>query len=512
MQRIDQSLIINVKTLFGFWFFVQSATGQRQIHAVRTGKSAGSSARLKQDCFGNALSRVSLRSSDTRHYCRQMQRQLKHEADLPERASVAVIGGGVVGVAAALYLAKSGIPAVLFEKGRIAGEQSSRNWGWIRKQGRDVAELPLMIEAEQLWREIAEEVDEDIDYRQGGVTYLAQTEAELGLREAWLAKVKDFGIDSRMLSSAEASAMLGLNTHQPHIKGALYTPSDSYAEPRRAVQAMARLAQRHGAQIFEGVAVRGLHREAGRVCGVVTERGLVRCDSVILAGGIWSRTLLENEGLSLPQLAIRASAMRTSAVSHVSTSTFGATGASIRPRADGGVTLARAGAARFDLVPAAFQHFSAFLPLVQARWQIMKLRAGRSFFGPLGRHRWTMDQASPFEEVRVMDPSPDARLLEDVMRAAKKLYPHLAEARMVESWGGMIDVMPDEIPVIGPVSGVPGLMLATGMSGHGFGLGPGVGKMVAEMATGARPQNDSAAFSKTRFDRKARSAASQAAL
>ena len=440
-----------------------------------------------------------------------MDEQLKPINDLPARASVAVIGGGVAGVAAALFLAKSKIPVVLFEKGRIAGEQSSRNWGWIRKQGRNLAEMPLMIEAEQLWRDIAAEVDEDIGYRQGGVTYLMQTDAEMDLRETWLAKAKDFGLDSRMLSSTEASAMLGLNAPKADIKGALHTPSDSYAEPRLAVPAMARLAQQHGAQIFEGVAVRGLHREAGRVCGVVTERGLVRCDAVILAGGIWSRTLLENEGLSLPQLAIVASAMRTTAVSHVSTSTFGASGASIRPRTDGGVTLARAGAAQFDLVPAAFQHFGAFLPILRSQWRIMKMRAGSSFFGPLGRHRWTMDQASPFEAVRVMDPTPDARLLEDVLSAAKTLYPHLAEARMAESWGGMIDVMPDEIPVIGPVANVPGLVLATGLSGHGFGLGPGIGKMAADLATGARPQSDPTAFSKTRFDRNASPVASKAA-
>lgn len=439
-----------------------------------------------------------------------MQMNLEKDAPLPISRSVVVVGGGVAGVSAALYLAKSGIPTVLFEKGRIAGEQSSRNWGWIRKQGRALAELPLMIEAEQLWRDIAEEVDEDIGYRVGGVTYLAQNNAELAMREGWLESIKDFGIDSRMLSAGEASAMLGYNAGQPHIKGALHTPSDAYAEPGLAVPAMARLAERHGAQVCPRTAVRGLHWEGGRVCGVVTERGLVRCDAVILAGGIWSRTFLENEGLSLPQLAIRASAMRTTAVAHISTSTFGASDASIRPRADGGVTVARAGAASFDLVPAAFQHLKAFLPVLKAKWQIMKIRTGASFFGPLGRHRWSMDQVSPFEATRVMDPVPDARLLEDVLNRAKTLYPHLSDARKVESWAGMIDVMPDEIPVIGSVAGAPGLVLATGLSGHGFGLGPGVGKMAAELATGARPQNDPAAFAKARFDGKSSVSVSEA--
>lgn len=440
-----------------------------------------------------------------------MDMKPKTEPELPDRAPVVVIGGGVAGVGAALYLAKAGIPAVLFEKGRIAGEQSSRNWGWIRKQGRDAAELPLMIESQRLWSEIAQESDADFGYRVGGVTYLSQTDAELAEREAWMTHAKAFGLDSRMLSSAEASAMMGYNAPRADIKGALHTPSDAYAEPALAVPAMARLAQRHGARIHEGVAVRGLHREGGRVCGVVTERGLVRCDTVILAGGIWSRTLLENEGQSLPQLAVRSSVLRTSPVSLVSTSTFGAAGASLRPRADGGCTVARSGAAGFELIPAAFRHFGAFLPILRDRWRIMKIRAGASFFGPLGRQRWSMDEASPFEAVRVMDPVPDERLLEDVLAAARKLYPQLAEARRVESWGGMIDVMPDEIPVIGPVAGLPGLILATGLSGHGFGLGPGVGKLAADLAMGTRPVSDPSAYDRARFDRKARVAVPQGA-
>ncbi|MEM9198817.1 MAG: FAD-binding oxidoreductase, partial [Pseudomonadota bacterium] len=108
------------------------------------------------------------------------------ERPLPPRTDVLIIGGGVVGVCAALTLAEAGHRVVLCEKGRIAGEQSSRNWGWIRAQGRDLREMPLMLEAQALWRQLAPQLDTDIGLRQGGSTYLALTEAELTDHAAWV--------------------------------------------------------------------------------------------------------------------------------------------------------------------------------------------------------------------------------------------------------------------------------------------------------------------------------------
>ena len=109
---------------------------------------------------------------------------------LPAVVDVAVIGGGIVGCSAAYFLAREGLRVAVFEKGRIAGEQSGRNWGWVRQQGRSPVELPLMMRSLQLWLELREELG-DIGFRQGGSLYLAEDDAQLAELEEWLSVARE---------------------------------------------------------------------------------------------------------------------------------------------------------------------------------------------------------------------------------------------------------------------------------------------------------------------------------
>jgi glycine/D-amino acid oxidase-like deaminating enzyme len=419
------------------------------------------------------------------------------EPQLPERTSVLVIGGGIVGVTAAIFLAEAGIPVVLCEKGRVGGEQSSRNWGWIRTQGRDIGELPLMLESRRLWHRLADEAGQDFGFRVSGSTYIAEDDAAMTVRADWLEKAKDFGVDTRLLSSAEVDNLLGQN--RGRFKGGIHTPTDACAEPDKAIIALGALARRRGVKVLEGVAVRGLERAAGRISGVITEKGRIGCDSVILAGGVWSRPFLENFGLPLPQLAIKSSVQATTRAPEITSSVVGSGGASFRRRQDGGYTLARSGAARFELIPAAFRYLRDFVPLIRHNWDIISVRAGRSFFGPLSVNRWALDKPAPFERMRILNPSPDEALLDDVLRSAEELFPQLKGIKPVKRWAGMIDVTPDEVPVIDALPGCPGLVLASGCSGHGFGLGPGVGYLAAQLVRGETPVTSPAPFRYDRF-------------
>src|ERR1700674_5756480 len=127
--------------------------------------------------------------------------RVQSDTELPATAGTVVIGGGIIGVCTAFFLARRGVPVVLCEKGEIAAEQSSRNWGWCRKMGRDPRELPLAIEALRLWAEMNHMVGAETGFRRSGIVYLCRTKHELAKREAWLEQVgQPMQLDSRMLT------------------------------------------------------------------------------------------------------------------------------------------------------------------------------------------------------------------------------------------------------------------------------------------------------------------------
>ncbi len=228
---------------------------------------------------------------------------------LPRRADVVIIGGGIAGISTLLALAESGVPAVLVEKGRLAGEQSSRNWGFCRTQGRDQTEVPLALESLRQWDRMDQRVGGDVGFTRAGACYLCETPAQVAAYEAWLENARQWQVQSRILSPDEVDAVLPGSSRR--WAGALYTPNDGRAEPQRAVPLMAQAARRLGATIVVNCAARGFETKAGRVSGVVTEHGTIACDAVVLAGGAWSRLFCGNMGVDFPQLKMLGSVMRT---------------------------------------------------------------------------------------------------------------------------------------------------------------------------------------------------------
>ena len=422
--------------------------------------------------------------------------------ELPARADVVVVGGGIVGVSAALSLAKKGVSVTLCEKGRIAGEQSSRNWGWCRTMGRDLAEVPLSIESLRLWAGMNQEVGAETGFRNSGIVYLCDSQADLDQYEVWLEQARHYQVASRLLGPAEVDRILPGSTRR--WSGALITPSDGRAEPQLAVPAMAEAARRAGAEIVTCCAVRGLETTAGRTSAAVTEKGRINCSSIILAGGAWSRLFCGNFKVDFPQLKILGSVMRTAPLEGAPEFAVGASDFAFRKRLDGGYTLARRNANIAPIVPDSFRLFFDFLPALTTQWRELRLRIGRRFIEEWSIPRsWSLDSPSPFEAVRVLDPAPARAILDEGQSNLTRAFPVFKDVEIMERWAGLIDVTPDAIPVISPVQALPGFFLASGFSGHGFGLGPASGRLIADLVVGDNPIVDPTAF---RFERFARAA------
>lgn len=421
------------------------------------------------------------------------------ETVLPASADCVVIGAGIVGVCAAYWLARAGQKVVLIEKGQVGAEQSSRNWGWCRQQNRDARELPLSTGSLRLWEEISADLGVDLGFRRCGLLYLSNDEAEIEGWAEWGRFARTVGVETHMLSAAEAG-LRGAATGQAW-RGGVWSPSDGIADPARAAPLIAQGIVRHGGTVVQNCAARGLETEAGHVSGVITEKGVIRTRAVVHAGGAWAASFLARHGLRFPQAAVRSSILALAPGAEGLPDALHTAAVSVTKRGDGGRTLAISGVGHLDPTPGAIFGARDFLPMFARRWRALRpggLQAWRAGFET--RARWAFDAETPMERARILDPRPDRALVEKTLARARALLPALKDVPVQARWGGYIDSTPDGVPVIDNETGLPGLTLAAGLSGHGFGIGPGVGHLVADLVLGRAPLTEVAQYRLARFN------------
>ncbi|WP_038914222.1 NAD(P)/FAD-dependent oxidoreductase [Dickeya zeae] len=419
-------------------------------------------------------------------------------SDFPESTTVVIIGGGIVGLTAALTLAERNIPVVVLEKGRIAGEQSSRNLGWIRKTSRAADDIPLAQAADRLWAEMAARVGCDVGYRQAGIMFIARSEAQMALHESWYKAVAPLALDTLLLSKADIAERVpgGKGTWA----GGIFTASDGRAEPTLAASAIARAAIAKGAIIIEQCAVRTLETSGGKVRGVVTERGEIHCEQVLLAAGAWSRRFLGNLGIALPTLPLICSVMRTKPLEGPTTIAVGAPDFSFRQHQDGGFIITQRGALDAPLTLDHLLIGMRYLPQLRQARDNLRISLGTYFVKDLAlARRWRRDHRSPFERIRTLNPAANPALNQEAMRNLRAAWPVFEQAEVAQAWAGVIDVTPDSNPVIGEVAALKGLTLATGFSGHGFGTSPAAGQLAADLVSGHTPLIDPKPYRFARF-------------
>jgi glycine/D-amino acid oxidase-like deaminating enzyme len=405
--------------------------------------------------------------------------------EIPESTDVVIVGAGIAGICAAWFLHQAGLRVVVCEKGIVAGEQSSRNWGWIRQQGRDQAELPIVMESMRLWQEIADQLDSDIGYQREGSLYLCKNDEDMAEHDRFMSFAPAYGLDTTRLNRQQLEALVKDCPSQ--WRSALYTSDGARAEPSLAVPAMARTLVDGGVSIIENCAVAKILTQNQRVTGVLTEHGEIRAASVLCAGGAWSTFLLRGCGIRLPQLTVKASVARTAPAPLIFNGNAAGSTISFRRRLDGGYTVASS--AYLEILPSAghLRFIRDFLPLL------------RSSLGKLRIRLPELAVDANFTRHRTLNPIPSAKTIARIKQRLGERVPALKDIELVEAWSGMIDALPDVVPVLDRADPIDGLFISTGFSGHGFGIGPAAGKIMANLIQNNATEYDLARFRLARF-------------
>jgi glycine/D-amino acid oxidase-like deaminating enzyme len=219
---------------------------------------------------------------------------------------------------------------------------------------------------------------------------------------------------------------------------------------------------------------------------VVTEKGTIKTKTAILAGGAWASSFCKQLGIRFPQASVRSSVLSVSPGTVDLPDALHTADVTVTSRGDGGFTLAISGRGRVDPTAQQIRFSPQFLPMFLKRWRSLlpgTLEGVRSGHETL--RTWRLDQPTPMERMRILDPVPDRGAIKLTFERAKALLPSLETSSISAAWAGYIDSTPDGVPGIGEASSVPGFILAAGFSGHGFGIGPGAGRLIADIVTGA---------------------------
>lgn len=406
---------------------------------------------------------------------------------LPQRADVVIVGAGIMGCATAYYLARHGIKAVVLDKSRIAGQQSTRAWGFVRKQGRDPSEMPLAIASNRLWLRLEEELQTDLGWRQGGCLYVGHDARQMAHYEACLETSRQHGVDTRLLSANEVRALVpGFEADQI---GGLFTPSDGQAEPRLVAPAFARRAAELGARFIEGCGLTGIDVAGGKIVAARTEQGEIRTDRIICTAGAASWRVLRSLGIVLPQHQVRGTVARTSSGPAVGAVACIGGGIGWRQRSDGSFNLANDARVDVDVTLGHLRALEWYMgPLLQ-NYRSFNFKLNGAFLDDIRQRLPTSETGRNGHLVGVRDPllpTNDGDIRSCLARLRKAL-PSQGNVEIVERWAGGIDVLPDGIPVLDAPATPSGLMIATGFCGHGFALGPIVGKTLADWLTTGQP-------------------------
>ncbi|WP_130904267.1 FAD-dependent oxidoreductase [Pseudomonas sp. Sample_22] len=358
-----------------------------------------------------------------------------------------IIGGGIVGSCAALFLSKGGQRVALLERDFCGSHSSGVNYGGVRRQGRPLSQLPLSQRAHALWAQLPQLIGIDGEYQRSGHLKLARSLDDLRALQDYAASSQGFGLDLQLLDRAQLRARF------PWVGdvavGASYCPDDGHANPRLVSPAFAQAARRHGAQVHEQCAVSAVEHDGQRF-RVRSQSGLEwRAPWLLNCAGAWAGNLAAQFGEPVPMHSGHPAMLVTEPLPLVMDASTGVEGGGIYAR---------------------------------------QVARGNCVLG--GGQGFALDDARA---------RPGQSAMLEILRQAVELYPFLEGAQAIRTWSGTEGYLPDRQPVIGHSRTRPGLLHAFGFAGAGFQIGPAVGQALSEIICSGAPKTSLDAFSINRF-------------
>jgi len=352
--------------------------------------------------------------------------------------SVVIVGGGLMGLSAAFHLrrAQPSVPVTVLERAQAGAAASGASAAGVRVMGRDPAERALALGSLARWPDLARELEGDTGYRRGGGLRVALDDEAWRQASSWVAEQRADGV---VLDIVDAKAARQLAPGiAPACRGGVLSVIDGQAEAMPTVSAFAVAARRLGARVEEGVGARALVTERDRVVAIARTDGAQQpCDVAIVAAGAWSAALLAPLGIR-PPIETRALQM----------------------------LLTKPAPAALDPVVSAFGR----------KLSLKQLGGGAYLIGG----GWPADIED--QPGNVWDLRPES--VSASLDVAREVHPPTGRCAVARGWAGLEAFTPDDLPVLGPVPGVDGLLVAAGFSGHGFALSPIVGDVLARLALG----------------------------
>ena len=352
---------------------------------------------------------------------------------------VLVLGGGLMGTTTAFFLRQHGLSVTLLERELVGRQASGTNFGNVRRQGRELHQMPLAHRARAVWGRIRELLGEDAEFVPYGHLRVCYTEKQAAVIEQHALDVKPLGLHLQLFTAAQLHQRWGI--FAPGVVAGSYSPEDGHANPRLAGPAFARAAQRAGARIIEHADVLQVEHDGKGFTAHTADGRRFQAPQMLVACGAWSNRMAEQFGEGVP-LEARGPQM--------------------------GVT---------EPLPYALgPSIGLSSPVEHEGMYFRQISRGNIVFGGGLKGPAHADHVRAYVK-------PDNVLRQ--LRELRRFVPAFDNVQLIRVWSGIEGYTPDWQPVMGPSAKVPGLHYAFGFNGEGFAISPGVGETMAELiATG----------------------------